>query len=147
MLTIGYLKGFDIANMVHYVDFFNFMAYDIHGTWDGRTSKWTKSVVNPHTNLTGTYDALVLNIIGAIIARAKLMVRFQRLLLVLTFYGATKSIPARSYWASVSTADPFNWPTLHAALQDAHSTRDMAAVEALWLVNVVEPAVSSRTMR
>ncbi|KAE8310127.1 hypothetical protein BDV41DRAFT_400350 [Aspergillus transmontanensis] len=47
-----YLKGFDIANMVQYVDFFNFMAYDIHGTWDGRTSKWTKSVVNPHTNLT-----------------------------------------------------------------------------------------------
>lgn len=28
------------------------MSYDIHGTWDGK-SKWTESVVNPHTNLTG----------------------------------------------------------------------------------------------
>ncbi|RAL14681.1 bacteriodes thetaiotaomicron symbiotic chitinase [Aspergillus homomorphus CBS 101889] len=46
-----YLKGFDLAGMAKYVDFFNFMAYDIHGTWDG-TSKWTSSVVNPHTNLT-----------------------------------------------------------------------------------------------
>ncbi|KAF7159650.1 hypothetical protein CNMCM5623_005030 [Aspergillus felis] len=48
---IGYLKGFDIAGMAQYVDFFNFMSYDIHGTWDGN-SKWTDSVINPHTNLT-----------------------------------------------------------------------------------------------
>ncbi|OGM41754.1 bacteriodes thetaiotaomicron symbiotic chitinase [Aspergillus bombycis] len=47
-----YLKGFNIADMVKYIDHFNFMSYDIHGTWDGRTSKWTSSVVNPHTNLT-----------------------------------------------------------------------------------------------
>lgn len=38
--------------MAKYVEYFNFMSYDIHGTWDGH-SKWTSSVVNPHTNLTG----------------------------------------------------------------------------------------------
>lgn len=38
--------------MADYVDYFNFMSYDIHGTWDG-DSKYTSSVVNPHTNLTG----------------------------------------------------------------------------------------------
>lgn len=48
----GYLKGFDIQSMADYLDFFNFMSYDIHGTWDGRT-KWTQPVINPHTNLTG----------------------------------------------------------------------------------------------
>ncbi|KAL5337119.1 hypothetical protein BJX70DRAFT_399926 [Aspergillus crustosus] len=46
-----YLKGFDIAGMADYVDFFNFMSYDIHGTWDGN-SDWTTPVINPHTNLT-----------------------------------------------------------------------------------------------
>ncbi|KAF4251149.1 hypothetical protein CNMCM8057_006996 [Aspergillus fumigatus] len=46
-----YLKGFDIAGMAKYVDFFNFMSYDIHGTWDGN-SEWTDSAVNAHTNLT-----------------------------------------------------------------------------------------------
>ncbi|KAL5365893.1 bacteriodes thetaiotaomicron symbiotic chitinase [Aspergillus floccosus] len=46
-----YLKGFDIVGMAGYVDFFNFMSYDIHGTWDGN-SEWTDSVINPHTNLT-----------------------------------------------------------------------------------------------
>lgn len=38
--------------MSKYLDFFNFMSYDIHGTWDGN-SEWTSSVINPHTNLTG----------------------------------------------------------------------------------------------
>ncbi|RJE24641.1 chitinase [Aspergillus sclerotialis] len=52
MRHLGYLKGFDLAGMSEYVDWFNFMAYDIHGTWDGN-SQWTQSVVNPHTNLTG----------------------------------------------------------------------------------------------
>ncbi|KAL1872260.1 hypothetical protein Plec18167_006863 [Paecilomyces lecythidis] len=46
-----YLQGFDVASMAKYVEYFNFMSYDIHGTWDGH-SKWTSSVVNPHTNLT-----------------------------------------------------------------------------------------------
>ncbi|EFE38061.1 class V chitinase, putative [Trichophyton verrucosum HKI 0517] len=51
-LLIGYLRGFDLKNMVKYVDWFNVMSYDIHGTWDGH-SEWTKEVINPHTNLTG----------------------------------------------------------------------------------------------
>lgn len=51
-MELGYLKGFDIENMQEHVDFLNFMAYDIHRTWDG-DSQWTSSVVNPHTNLTG----------------------------------------------------------------------------------------------
>ncbi|KAJ9297889.1 CAZyme family GH18 [Paecilomyces variotii] len=46
-----YLQGFDVTSMANYVDYFNFMSYDIHGTWDGN-SKYTSSVVNPHTNLT-----------------------------------------------------------------------------------------------
>ncbi|KAL3476522.1 hypothetical protein BJX99DRAFT_270507 [Aspergillus californicus] len=53
-----YLKGFDIASMADYVDWFNFMAYDIHGTWDGTVSNWTSSDVNPHTNLTEISDGL-----------------------------------------------------------------------------------------
>lgn len=31
-----YLKGFDIVNLEKHVDWFNFMSYDIHGTWDGQ---------------------------------------------------------------------------------------------------------------
>lgn len=49
---IGYLKGFDVKELSKYVDYLNFMSYDIYGTWDGN-SEWTKPVVNPHTNLTG----------------------------------------------------------------------------------------------
>lgn len=30
-----YMKGFDIVHLEPYVDWFNFMSYDIHGTWDG----------------------------------------------------------------------------------------------------------------
>lgn len=44
--------------MAEHLDFFNFMAYDIHGTWDGKT-KWTSAVVNPHTNLTGMFDFVI----------------------------------------------------------------------------------------
>lgn len=48
----GYLRGFDVIGLSKYVDHFNFMSYDIHGTWDGN-SEYTSAVVNPHTNLTG----------------------------------------------------------------------------------------------
>lgn len=48
----GYLKGFDVKGMSEYVDYFNFMSYDIHGTWDGE-SEYTSPDINPHTNLTG----------------------------------------------------------------------------------------------
>ncbi|CZR66788.1 uncharacterized protein PAC_16689 [Phialocephala subalpina] len=45
-----YLQGFDVVGMSDYVDTFNFMSYDIHGTWDGN-SPYTQAVVQPHTNL------------------------------------------------------------------------------------------------
>jgi len=45
------LKGFDVANMQPYVDWFNFMSYDLHGTWDGQ-NPYTQAVVGAHTNLT-----------------------------------------------------------------------------------------------
>lgn len=57
---IGYLKGFDVKGLSKYVDYFNFMAYDIHGTWDGKT-KWTESDINPHTNLTGKKHSFLIN--------------------------------------------------------------------------------------
>ncbi|PGG98706.1 hypothetical protein AJ80_09479 [Polytolypa hystricis UAMH7299] len=49
--ALGYLKGLDVKNMAKYVDWFNFMSYDIHGVWDSQ-SKWTREVINSHTNLT-----------------------------------------------------------------------------------------------
>ncbi|PYH91865.1 glycoside hydrolase [Aspergillus ellipticus CBS 707.79] len=52
-----YLQGFDVSSMAEYVDHFNFMSYDIHGTWDG-DSNYTSSVVNPHTNLTEITEGL-----------------------------------------------------------------------------------------
>ncbi|KAH6896525.1 glycoside hydrolase superfamily [Thelonectria olida] len=52
-----YLQGFDIVNMEQYVDWFNIMSYDIHGTWDGK-NEYTSSVVQAHTNLTEIDDAL-----------------------------------------------------------------------------------------
>jgi len=49
---LGYPQNLDVAGMAAYVDWFNLMSYDIHGTWDGN-SQWTSPVVQPHTNLTG----------------------------------------------------------------------------------------------
>ena len=45
------MKHFDLGGMAPYVDWFNVISYDIHGTWDGG-SEWTEAVVQPHTNLT-----------------------------------------------------------------------------------------------
>ena len=45
------MQGFDVVGMEPYVDWFNFMSYDIHGTWDG-DSPYTQAIVQPHTNLT-----------------------------------------------------------------------------------------------
>ncbi|CZR61249.1 uncharacterized protein PAC_11145 [Phialocephala subalpina] len=52
-----YLQGFDIMGMSEYVDNYNFMSYDIHGTWDGN-SPYTEAVVKPHTNLTEITEGL-----------------------------------------------------------------------------------------
>lgn len=49
--SFWYLQGFDVASMANYVNWFNFMSYDIHGTWDS-TSKFTGPYIRPHTNWT-----------------------------------------------------------------------------------------------
>ncbi|GAB7349047.1 hypothetical protein MBLNU459_g8013t1 [Dothideomycetes sp. NU459] len=46
-----YMQNFDIAKMEPYLDWFNIMTYDIHGTWDGN-NPYTSAVVQAHTNLT-----------------------------------------------------------------------------------------------
>ncbi|GLB09477.1 hypothetical protein AtubIFM57258_005399 [Aspergillus tubingensis] len=46
-----YMQHFDLASLSKYVDWFNIMAYDLHGTWD-EDSKWTGPYVNAHTNIT-----------------------------------------------------------------------------------------------
>ncbi|KAK2853243.1 hypothetical protein FQN49_005269, partial [Arthroderma sp. PD_2] len=73
-----YLRGFDLKNMVKYVDWFNVMSYDIHGTWDGH-SAWTKEVINPHTNLTEISSGLDLLWRNSVPA--------EKVLLGLGFYG------------------------------------------------------------
>ncbi|GLA32131.1 hypothetical protein AnigIFM63326_011270 [Aspergillus niger] len=46
-----YMQHFDVARLSKYVDWFNIMAYDLHGTWD-EDSKWTGPYINAHTNMT-----------------------------------------------------------------------------------------------
>lgn len=50
--VLNVMQHYDLAGMATYVDWFNVMSYDIHGTWDGN-SEWTEAIVQPHTNLTG----------------------------------------------------------------------------------------------
>ncbi|KAL6237121.1 glycosyl hydrolases family 18-domain-containing protein [Aspergillus navahoensis] len=52
-----YMQNFDIVNLEPYLDWFNIMTYDIHGTWDGN-NPYTKAVVQAHTNLTEIDEAL-----------------------------------------------------------------------------------------
>lgn len=51
-----YLRHFDLANMVQYVDWVNLMSYDLHGVWD--SSNPIGNQVLAHTNLTEIDDAL-----------------------------------------------------------------------------------------
>ncbi|KIJ27013.1 glycoside hydrolase family 18 protein [Sphaerobolus stellatus SS14] len=46
-----YMQNFDIVAMSQYLDWFNAMEYDLHGTWDG-TDPSIGPVVNAHSNLT-----------------------------------------------------------------------------------------------
>ena len=46
-----YLQHFDVKNMQQYVSWFNFMTYDLHGTWDS-SNVYTGPYAEPHTNLT-----------------------------------------------------------------------------------------------
>ncbi|KAJ5958894.1 glycoside hydrolase family 18 protein [Penicillium vulpinum] len=46
-----YLQNFDIISIEKYIDWFNVMTYDLHGTWDS-TDPYIGSYVYAHTNLT-----------------------------------------------------------------------------------------------
>ncbi|KAF7165321.1 hypothetical protein CNMCM5623_009526 [Aspergillus felis] len=52
-----YLQHFDLESIDPSVDWFNFMSYDLHGTWD-MGSEWTGAYLNAHTNLTEITTAL-----------------------------------------------------------------------------------------
>lgn len=46
-----YLQHFDLISIEPSVDWFNYMAYDLHGTWD-IGNEWTGAILDAHTNLT-----------------------------------------------------------------------------------------------
>ncbi|KAK4210755.1 glycosyl hydrolases family 18-domain-containing protein [Rhypophila decipiens] len=46
-----YLQHFDLAGIQPYLDWFNLMSYDLHGTWD-KESTFVGPYIAPHTNLT-----------------------------------------------------------------------------------------------
>lgn len=46
-----YLQHFDLLGIQKYVDWFNLMAYDLHGIWDAQ-SKFLGPYIAPHTNIT-----------------------------------------------------------------------------------------------
>ena len=46
-----YLQHFDLPGIQQYIDWFNLMAYDLHGVWDA-ASKFVGSYIAPHTNIT-----------------------------------------------------------------------------------------------
>ncbi|KAI7970129.1 hypothetical protein EIK77_008356 [Talaromyces pinophilus] len=52
-----YLQHFDLVSIEPSVDWFNFMSYDLHGTWD-IGSEWTGAYLDAHTNLTEIETAL-----------------------------------------------------------------------------------------
>ncbi|KAE8361527.1 glycoside hydrolase [Aspergillus caelatus] len=52
-----YLQHFDLESLDKSVDWFNFMSYDLHGTWD-MGNKWTGAYLDAHTNLTEIKTAL-----------------------------------------------------------------------------------------
>jgi chitinase len=52
-----YLQHFDLESIDPSVDWFNFMSYDLHGTWD-IGNEWTGAYLNAHTNLTEIKTAL-----------------------------------------------------------------------------------------
>ncbi|EFX05487.1 class 5 chitinase 1 [Grosmannia clavigera kw1407] len=45
-----YLQHFDVESMQTHIDWFNLMAYDLHGTWDAQ-SKYVGPYIAPHTNI------------------------------------------------------------------------------------------------
>ncbi|CAF9915092.1 MAG: hypothetical protein ALECFALPRED_009976 [Alectoria fallacina] len=49
--SFWYLQHFDVNLLQEYVDWFNFMSYDLHGVWDAQ-SQFVGPYIAPHTNLT-----------------------------------------------------------------------------------------------
>lgn len=47
-----YMKGFDLKSIEPYVDWFNIMTYDLHGSWE------KPNVAEPHTNLSDIQTTL-----------------------------------------------------------------------------------------
>jgi chitinase len=52
-----YLQHFDLPGIEANIDWFNLMAYDLHGTWDAQ-SKYVGPYIAPHTNITEIDGAL-----------------------------------------------------------------------------------------
>ncbi|KAI4204800.1 MAG: hypothetical protein LQ350_000866 [Teloschistes chrysophthalmus] len=46
-----YLQHFDLPGIQQHIDWFNLMAYDLHGVWD-KDSKFVGPYLAPHTNIT-----------------------------------------------------------------------------------------------
>ena len=46
-----YLQHFDLPGIQRHIDWFNLMAYDLHGVWD-KASRFVGPYVAPHTNIT-----------------------------------------------------------------------------------------------
>ena len=53
----GRRRHFDLVNLEPYVDWYNVMTYDMHGSCD-IGHKWTGTYANSHTNMTELQDAL-----------------------------------------------------------------------------------------
>ncbi|MAD84853.1 MAG: hypothetical protein CL912_17990 [Deltaproteobacteria bacterium] len=52
-----YLQHFDLPELQSSVDWFNIMAYDLHGVWDA-DSQYVGPYIAPHTNITEIDAAL-----------------------------------------------------------------------------------------
>ncbi|KAJ5663807.1 glycoside hydrolase family 18 protein [Penicillium longicatenatum] len=82
-----YLQHFDLKAMESSVDWFNVMAYDLHGTWD-ITDTWTGPYLDAHTNLTEIKTALDL-LWGVDVKPSKVTIG-------LAFYGRSFTIESSS---------------------------------------------------
>nr|WBR46446.1 putative chitinase 18 [Pestalotiopsis sp. CR013] len=56
-ISYWYLKNFDLANMMQYVDWVDILSYDLHGVWDS-DDQWIGNQVLAHTNITEIASAL-----------------------------------------------------------------------------------------
>jgi chitinase len=83
-LPVGnyYLQYFDVNSMQPYVDWFNVMSYDIHGTWDN------PPVVAPHTSLIDIDSNLSL--------LWKANISPSKVVLGLAYYGHTYTLASSS---------------------------------------------------